>query len=174
MVRLKEQGKIRIRAVAVHTLEDAVWLVEQGLVEVLQITYNIFVTEPEAKLFALAREDGVGLMCRMPLARGVLTGKFKPETGVPQDTRAHLDGERAEKRLTLVEDLRPLGSIYEGGLTRLALQYSLTPDAVSAIIPGARTIAQLEENVAASNGSGLPAETREKVVTIRAGWGNIP
>jgi aryl-alcohol dehydrogenase-like predicted oxidoreductase len=170
MTRLQEQGKIGLRAVAVRTVDDGIWLIKQGLVEVLQITYNIFVTAAEERLFPLATESGVGLLCRMPLARGVLTGKFRAKTGIPRENRAHLDGDRALKRLELVNELRPFGAAYEGGLTRLALNFSLTPTAVSAIIPGARTMAQLEENVTASNGEGLPAEVWKQIVDIKADW----
>ena len=170
MSQLQAAGKIRLRAVAVNTVEDGIWLIEQGLVEVLQITYNIFVTDPEARLFALAAERGVGLMGRMPLARGVLTGKFSTNSGIPEDNRAYLDGERGLQRLALVDALRPLGATYAGGLTRLAHHFCLTPPAMSAIIPGARNLEQLTENVAASNGKGLPADLLTQLEQLRATW----
>lgn len=170
MARLREQGKIRLRAVAVNSVADGLWLIEQGAVEVLQITYNIFETEPEAALFAAAEAHGVGLLCRMPLARGVLTGKFAPTAAIPKGNRAAMDGEKALARLAQVEELRPLADDYPGGLTRLAHHFSLTPTAVSAIIPGARTVAQLEENVAASNGVGLPAAVRAEINQMQQKW----
>ncbi len=55
-------------------------------------------------------------------------------------------------------------------MTRMALQFSLTPKAMSAIIPGARTLAQLEENVAASNGQGLPADVLGKIGSLQDSW----
>jgi aryl-alcohol dehydrogenase-like predicted oxidoreductase len=170
MARLKEQGKIRLSAVAVNNAADGIWLIEQGLVEVLQITYNIFDTEAETRLFALAEQHGVGLLGRKPLARGVLTGKFEPGEEVTEDHRAHLDGDQMVVNIRRAEDLRPLGEIHPGSMTHLALQFALTPSAMSAIIPGARTVAQLEENVAASNAVGLPAELREAIETIRRQW----
>ena len=170
MQRLKEEGKIRFTAVAVSTEEDAMWLMAQDLVEVLQITYNIFHTAPQSGLFQMAEAKGVGLLCRMPLARGVLTGKFQPGDEVPEGHRALLDGDRMVENIRRAEDLRPLGESYEGGMTRLALQFSLTPTAISAIIPGARTFAQLEENVAASNGMGLPLSVRAEVAAISSRW----
>jgi aryl-alcohol dehydrogenase-like predicted oxidoreductase len=170
MAKLKEQGKIRLSAVAVNSAADGVWLIEQGLVEVLQITYNIFDIEAEEQLFALAVRHGVGLLCRKPLARGVLTGKFKPGEDVPEGHRAHLDGEQMFTNIERAEDLRPLGDRYPGGMAHLALQFALTPPAISALIPGARTVAQLEENVAASNGVGVPTEVREAIERIRSQW----
>ncbi len=173
MARLKEQGKIRLSAVAVNNAADGIWLIEQGLVDVLQITYNIFDTEVEAQLLALAAQQGVGLLCRKPLARGVLTGKFKLGEEVPEGHRAHLDGERMFTNIERAEGLRALGDRHPGGMTHLALQFSLTPRAISAIIPGARTIAQLEENVAASNGTGLSTEVREAIERVRSQWTSI-
>lgn len=170
MQRLKEEGKIRYAAVAVNTEEDATWLMAQDLVEVLQITYNIFHTAPESGLFEMAKAKGVGLLCRMPLARGVLTGKFRPDEDVSEGHRALLDGDRMEENIRRAEALRPLGETYEGGMTRLALQFSLSPTAISAIIPGARTFAQLEENVAASNGTGLTSRIRAEVAAISSRW----
>jgi aryl-alcohol dehydrogenase-like predicted oxidoreductase len=170
MVKLKAQGKIRVAAVAVDGLADGIWLMERDLVEALQITYNIFNVEAEERLFALAEEKGVGLLCRMPLARGVLTGKFHPGQAVSDDHRATLDGERMWENVRRAESLRPLAATYEGGMTRLAHHFSLTPRAISAIIPGARTPDQLEENVAASNGVGLAETVRAEIERVRATW----
>lgn len=170
MAKLKAQGKIRLAAVAVRSEEDGIWLMEQGLVEVLQITYNIFHTRPAERLFDVAQAKGVGLMCRMPLARGVLTGKFKPDQEVGEGHRALLDGDQMWDNIRRAEMLRPLGEAYEGGMTRMAHHFSLTPPAISAIIPGARTIEQLEENVAASNGEGLPAPLIKAIEDVKAQW----
>jgi aryl-alcohol dehydrogenase-like predicted oxidoreductase len=170
MARLKEQGKIRFAAVAVRSEDDAIWLMEQDLVEVLQITYSIFHIKPEEKLFDVAKEKGVGLMVRMPLARGVLTGKFHPDEEVEEGHRALLDGDRMWEHIQQAEDLRPIAEDVEGSMTRMALQFSLTPDAVSAIIPGARTIEQIEENVATSNGKGLPHHVRQRIYEVRKDW----
>jgi aryl-alcohol dehydrogenase-like predicted oxidoreductase len=175
MAALKRQGKIRVGGVAVNSAADGAWLIQQGLaeggglVEVLQITYNLFETEVERELLDLARGRGVGLMCRMPLARGILTGKFQAGREVAEGHRARLDGQHGE-RIAMAEALRALGAAYGGGLTRLALQWSLTPPAISAIIPGARTVEQLEENVRASNGCAVSPGLRGEIERIRAGW----
>ena len=105
----------------------------------------------------------------MPLARGILTGKFRAEQEVADGHRARLDGQHAE-RIRLAEDLRPLGKAYEGGMARLALHYSLAPDAISALIPGARTVEQLEANVLASGSPGLSEELRGELARIQAAW----
>lgn len=175
LTRLKQQGKIRIGAVALSAHDDGCWLIEQGLagagkvVEVFQCTYNLFEPEAAERLFPLAQEHGVGLLCRMPLARGILTGKFHAGQAVADGHRARLDGQR-EQRIRWAEDLRPLGAAYEGGMARLALHYSLALDAISALIPGARTVAQLEENVRASDGSGLSDKLIEELGRIQKAW----
>jgi aryl-alcohol dehydrogenase-like predicted oxidoreductase len=172
---LKQQGKIRFGAVALSTHDDGRWLIEQGLagagkvVEVFQCTYNLFEPEAKEQLFPLAKAHGVGLLCRMPLARGILTGKFHADQEVADGHRARLDGQHVA-RIRQAEDLRPLGAAYEGGMARMALHYSLAPDAMSALIPGARTVEQLEANVRASGGSALSAEVCEELARIQAAW----
>ena len=170
MERLKQQGKIRFAAVAVNSAADGLWLIEHGGIQILQITYNIFNTEAEKALFDRAEREGIGMLCRLPLAQGILTGKFRPDESVPEGHRAHLAGEKMMRRIEKAEQLRPLGETYEGGMTRMAHHFSLAPRAVSAIIPGARTIAQLEENVAASNGTGLAQGIRKEIDRIRSRW----
>lgn len=170
MGRLKAQGKIRVSGVAVNSAADGIWLIEQGLVEMLQITYNLFETAAEERLFDLARAHGVGLLCRMPLARGVLSGKFQPGEPVLAGHRAALDGARAAENVARAADLAPLAAAYPGGMVRMALHFSLTPRAISAIIPGSRTLEQLEENVSASNGVGLSPEVRAQIERVRAAW----
>jgi aryl-alcohol dehydrogenase-like predicted oxidoreductase len=175
LARLKRQGKIRLGAVALSSPDDGCWLIEQGLagtgkvVEVFQCTYNLFQVDAKKRLFPMAEEHGVGLLCRMPLARGILTGKFQAGQEVGEGHRARLDGEH-RRRILQAEDLRALGASYEGGMARMALHYSLAPSAVSALIPGARTTAQLEENVRASGGSGLSTELREELAQIQGAW----
>ena len=157
-------------AVAVNSVADAIWLIEQGTVDALQFTYNMFNTDAEDRLLALAAEQGVGLLCRLPLAQGILTGKFSPDGAVAEGHRAHLAGDQMQDRIAKTETLRPLGATYDGGLTRLAHHFSLGPQAISAIIPGARTADQLRENVAASNGVGLADDIRQQVDAVRASW----
>ncbi|MFK7804560.1 MAG: aldo/keto reductase [Anaerolineae bacterium] len=172
MTKLQAQGKVRFCAMALNTAADAIWLIKQDLVDLIQITYNIFETEAEDELFAVAEQHGVGLMGRLTLAQGVLTGKFRAGEPVGSDHRVNLSGEeRTQKRIEMTEDLRPVGADYEGGLTRMAHQFTLSAPAITTIIPGARTIQQLEENVAASNGLGLVGDVREKIEEIRPSWG---
>jgi aryl-alcohol dehydrogenase-like predicted oxidoreductase len=170
LAKLKEQGKIRGAGVAVNHAAEGVWLARQGLVEVLQITHSIFVVEAETELFDLAAQQGIGLLCRMPLARGVLTGKFRPGQEVAAGHRALMDGPRMAENIQRAESLRRIAESYPGGMTRMALHFGLMPQAISAIIPGARTLEQLEENVSASDGVGLLCDVRNKIDQVRVEW----
>jgi aryl-alcohol dehydrogenase-like predicted oxidoreductase len=170
LLRLKEQGKIKHGAIAVNSAKDGIWAIEHGVAEVLQITYSIFETTPEEGLFDLAKERGVGLLVRRPMERGVLTGKFKPSQAVASDHRASKEKDRLPGMIERAETLRSVGEAYPGGMTRMALQFGLGNDAVSCIIPGARSIEQLEENVAASCGGDFSPDVRALIDGVRNTW----
>jgi len=142
MSRLKTQGKIRFSGIAVNTPADAAWLMQDNFMDILQITYNVFVPQAEKEIFDLASKTSCGLLCRLPLAQGILTGKFPIGQKVPAGHRACRAGKIMERRIEMAEDLRHIAAAYPGGLTRLALHFSLAPHAVSCIIPGARNKAQ--------------------------------
>jgi aryl-alcohol dehydrogenase-like predicted oxidoreductase len=161
--RLKDQGKIKHVAIAVNTAEEGCWLIERDLVEVLQITYNLIDRTVEEDLLPLAQKKEIGLLVRKPLSRGVLTGKFEPGQSIPNHHRATLDKAALPGRIEKAERFKPLGASYPGGLTRLAHQFSLSHPAVSCTIPGARSLAQLEENVSASDDIGLPADVLDQI-----------
>ena len=166
MTRLKEEGKIKHIAIAVNSADQGIYLIEEGLVEVLQITYNLINRSVEGALLPLAQKNGVGLLARMPLSRCVPTGKFSPGETIPSHHRATLDKGALPGRIEEAEQYKPLGAEYPGGLTRLAHHFSLSHPAISCIIPGARSLEQLEENVAASDGNGLPDVIRRQIATV--------
>ena len=161
--RLKDEGKIKHIAIAVNKADEGIWLIERDLVEVLQITYNLIERGVEEALLPLAKEKGVGLLVRKPLSRGVLTGKFIPGQEIAKHHRATLDKDALPSRIEDAERYRPISNDYPGGLTRLAHHFSLSHPAVSCTIPGARSIEQLEENAAASDGHGLSDKARSTI-----------
>jgi len=161
-IRLKEDGRIHHIAVAVNRADEGCALIGDGLVEVLQVTYNLIERDVEEALLDKALEGQVGLLVRKPLSRGVLTGKFTPGNEVPDHHRATNDGDHLPGRIEKAERYKPIGADYPGGLTRLAHHFSLSHPACSCIIPGARSTEQLEENVAAAEGD-LPATVREQL-----------
>jgi aryl-alcohol dehydrogenase-like predicted oxidoreductase len=166
--QLKNEGKIKHIAIAVNSAEEGIWLIENGLVEVLQITYNLIDRVVEETLLPLAQQKSVGLLVRKPLSRGVLTGKFSPGQTIADHHRATLDKGALSGRIDKAEMFKPIGTEYPGGLTRLAHHFSLSHPAVSCTIPGARSIEQLEENVAASDGVGIPNLIKRSIDSLSA------
>ncbi len=166
--RLQQAGKLRWRGMAIENAEAGRWLIENKLIDVLQVTYNIIQSKWAPELFPLAQQHGIALMVRMPLCRGVLTGKFAH--GVIPGARATLNRDALPGQIDKAASLQPLAQDYPGGLHHLAMHYALTPPAVSCLIPGARTIEQLEQNVAASNGFGLDAPMLTRLEAITESW----
>jgi aryl-alcohol dehydrogenase-like predicted oxidoreductase len=167
MARLKEQGKIRLIGVSINDAASGRWLIEQGLSEVLQVAYSILQPEVGEEVFPLAERHGVGILVRMPMARGILTGKFRPGQEVGPDHRARLQGALLSQQIEQAEHYRSLTEGKEVTMGQMALRYSISPPAVSAAIPGARTLEQLEQNVAASNGVGLSPDELAEIARIQ-------
>ena len=170
MVKLKEQGKIRLAGVSVNDAPSGKWLIENGLVDTLQVSYNMLDPSVGDGLFALAASAGVGVLVRVPMAQGILTGKFTPGEEVAPGHRALNAGERMEERIERAEAFKPLAEDLDMSLATIALRYAITPDGVSAAIPGARTVEQLEHNVSASNGHGLDDEIIGRIAAIQKSW----
>jgi aryl-alcohol dehydrogenase-like predicted oxidoreductase len=167
MARLQSAGKLRCAGVSVNNLESALRLIEQGVASVLQVQFSLLETAMEP-VFEAARAAGVGLLVRMPLCRGILTGKFHPGQPVGREHRASLQGDRLERQLAQAEAFRTLDGRGGRSLAEIALRYPLSyPGAVCAI-PGARAREQLEQNVAAGDGRGLDPETLAAARAIQA------
>ncbi|TVR57929.1 MAG: aldo/keto reductase [Spirochaetaceae bacterium] len=146
MERLKEQGKIRARASATFNAQGALYAIEHGLVDALQITYNLVDRDHALPVLPLAGERGIGLLARMPYQRGSLTGKFRPGQAVADGYRAKLQGEKLADDIAAAERFRPLGE-KRGSMGELAMQYVLAEERLSATIPGARSIEQVRQNI---------------------------
>jgi aryl-alcohol dehydrogenase-like predicted oxidoreductase len=157
--RLKEQGKIRYFGVSIndHQAGNAVELVRSGLVDAVQVIYNIFDQSPEDELFPAVQEHGVGVIVRVPFDEGGLTGKVRPGTDFPDgDWRnAYFGGDRRaqvwERAQAIVKDL---GASVER-LPEFALRYCISHPAVSTVIPGMRSVKNVEANVTAANAGPL-------------------
>lgn len=157
--RKKEEGKIRFFGVSVNTEEEALAALEDGRSDTIQIEYNILLQWPEEKVFPLALEKNVGIIARVPLRRGLLSGKFKADVSFPEgDVRARLfPGESLAEEISKVEKLGFLVKGQVSSLAQAALKFCLSHPAVSTVIPGMRNPQQARDNIAAS-GEPLPAE----------------
>jgi aryl-alcohol dehydrogenase-like predicted oxidoreductase len=160
----KAAGKIRHYGISIGPPSDGLRMIESGRGEVMQVVYNMLEREPEAALFAAAREHRIGVVARVPLASGFLTGKFSAHvTFPPDDHRSTLSRAQIAERVAAVERLRFLE---RGGrtLAQAALRFVLADEAVSVIIPGAKTPRQLAENARASD---LPPLTPDELRRVR-------
>jgi aryl-alcohol dehydrogenase-like predicted oxidoreductase len=156
-------GKVRYYGVSVETVDEALAAMRHPGVQSIQIIFNMFRLKPIERVFPEARRRAVGILARVPLASGLLTGKLRPDTAfAPDDHRQfNREGQAFDKGETLsgvpygsgldaVERLRPLAP--DGtSLTQLALRWILMFDAVTCAIPGARSVAQARENGAAAS-----------------------
>jgi aryl-alcohol dehydrogenase-like predicted oxidoreductase len=158
--KLREQGKIRAFGVSANDWDPygAVNLVRSGLVDTVQVIYNIFEQRPEDALLPAALEHNVGILARVPFEEGLLTGSIQPghvfEEG---DWRAKwLTPERIEEAHGRVEALRQYLAADRPTLAALALKFTLGHPAVSTVIPGMRRPEHAAVNSAVSDGHPLP------------------
>lgn len=173
---LQSAGKIRAYGVSVERVEEALKAIEYPGVQSVQIIYNCFRQRPAERLFPEARRRGVGVLARLPLSSGMLTGKMTPKStfsaddhrafnrnGEAFDAGETFSGIPFEVGLAAVDELRPL--VPEGfSLTTLALRWILMDEAVTAAIPGAKRPDQVAENVRAAD---LPPLTPDTMAKIR-------
>ena len=165
--KLKKEGKIRHFGVSLgeHTPENGLELVKSGLVDSVQVIYNVFDQSPEDKLFPLCREMNVGVLARVPLDEGGLTGKITPASTFPDgDWRAnYFKGERKAEVFTRAKAAADALAVPLDQLAAAAIRFTLSHPAVSTVIPGMRSIRHVEENCALGDGRGLPAEAVAKM-----------
>jgi len=156
--RFKREGKIRYYGVSLEKTEDGLVAVETGKPDTLQVVYNILHQDPEEKLFPLAQKENIGILARVPLERGVLSGRFKKrEEFVEKDWRRGVfPDEGLTQTRAAVEKLNFLVKGNVPSLAQAALRFILSHPAVSTVIPGIRTVRQVEDNLAVS-GKSLPA-----------------
>jgi aryl-alcohol dehydrogenase-like predicted oxidoreductase len=163
--RLREQGKVRNFGISIndHDPANAVALVRSGLVDSIQVIYNIFEQAPEDVLFPATQAEGVGVIVRVPFDEGSLTGKVTPSTTFPEgDWRnGYFSGDRKEQVWERVQAIaKDLGVPVES-LAELALRYCLSHPAVSTVVAGMRSVLNVEANVRAAGLGSLAPEQIE-------------
>jgi len=169
---LKQEGKIRFFGVSINDYqpENALALVRSGAVDTVQVIYNVFHQQPQEQLLPACQEHGVGVIVRVALDEGGLTGRITRDSVFPEgDWRnEYFGGDRraqVEDHVTaLVTDL----GISTEQLPEHALRFVLSHPAVSTVIAGMRTVDHVERNVAVSDGQALPADVR--AVLTRHRW----
>lgn len=175
---LVTKGKIRAYGVSVERVEEALKAIEYPGVATVQIIYNIFRQRPQDLFFEEAIRKNIGVIVRVPLASGLLSGKITADTTFADDDHRKFNrhgeffdvgetfaGVPFDVALEAVEQVRPL---VPGGVTmaQFALAWILQSKAVSVVIPGARNEAQARGNAAASDIVGLSPETMQALADI--------
>jgi aryl-alcohol dehydrogenase-like predicted oxidoreductase len=175
---LVQQGKIRFYGVSVERVDEALKAITYPNVQSVQIIFNMFRFKPADQFFAAAREHKVGILARVPLASGLLTGKFRPETqfaandhrdynrhGEAFDQGETFSGVDYATGLQAVEALRPL--VPQGAtMAQFALRWILMFPEVTTAIPGAKNPQQAENNVYAATLPPLSKETMRRVQEV--------
>jgi aryl-alcohol dehydrogenase-like predicted oxidoreductase len=151
---LKASGKIRYFGISIndHQPDSALDLVASGLIDTVQVIYNVFEQSPERWLFPACLQHNVGVLARVPLDEGSLTGTFTAETSFEDgDFRAWYFREgRLQQVLPRVARLEAAVASVEGTLAQKALRFVLAHPAVSTVIPGMRRTGSVESNCAVS------------------------
>jgi len=175
---LVKAGKIRFYGVSVEKVEEALKAIEYPNVQSVQIIFNKFRYRPADLFFEQARKRKVGILARVPLASGMLTGKLKPNTHFAQDDHRTFNrsgeafdrgetfsGVDYETGLQAVEELK---AICPPGisLVQFALRWILMFDAVTCAIPGAKRPSQADENFSAADLPPLSDDTLAQVLSI--------
>jgi aryl-alcohol dehydrogenase-like predicted oxidoreductase len=172
---LVQQGKVRFYGVSVERVDEALKAITYPNVQSVQIIFNMFRLKPSEQFFAAALERQVGILARVPLASGMLTGKFRPETqfalndhrnynrhGEAFDQGETFSGVDYETGLQAVEELRKL--VPEGAtMAQFALRWVLMFPEVTSAIAGAKNTQQVEDNVGAASLPALSSETMRRV-----------
>lgn len=156
---LKKERLIRAFGISVNRWEPANVLaaLRTGLVDAVQVIYNIFDQSPEDELFPACRELDVAAIARVPFDEGSLTGKITKNTSFPKDDwrSTYFGPENLLPTVIRVNRLKPLIP-EESTLPEMALRFILSEPSVSTTIPGMRKPSHVEANMAASDGKGLP------------------
>jgi aryl-alcohol dehydrogenase-like predicted oxidoreductase len=168
---LKSEGKIRFFGVSIndHQPANAVRLIETGVVDTVQVIYNVFDQSPEDELLPACEEHDVGVIVRVPFDEGALTGRITPETAFDEGDFRN-DYFRGDRKEQVYERVRAIVSelgVTEDEIAEVALRYVLSHPAVSTVIPGMRSVRNVERNMAVAHGKGLPEDQARRLKAHR-------
>jgi aryl-alcohol dehydrogenase-like predicted oxidoreductase len=171
---LRQEGKVDRIGVSIRDYrpEEGVDLARFGLVDSLQVVFNIFEQRPAQELFPAGASTGRAFIARVPFDSGSLIGNWTESTystWAEDSVPAWLfRGERFAQTLRRIEDLKKVCAPYFPTLAEAALRYALSSEAVSTVIPGMLAPAEIDTNVAYSDGAPFPAELRTELAAH--GW----
>ena len=158
---LKEEGLVRAIGISVNRWQPANVLraLESGLIDAVQVVYNVFDQSPEDELFPYCQKHQIGLIARVPFDEGSLAGTLTATSTWPTGDFRNLyfNPDNLQATLDRVDRLR---SVVPAGMSmpQLALRHILAHPAVSTVIPGMRQLGHVEQNISVSDGQTLPAQ----------------
>jgi aryl-alcohol dehydrogenase-like predicted oxidoreductase len=159
--QLRNRGLIRAFGISVNRWQPANVLraLDTGLVDAVQVVYNVFDQNPEDELFPYCREKNIAIIARVPFDEGSLTGTLRADSSWPEGEFRNLYF-KPENLKPTVERVERLKAVLPAGMTlpELALRFILESPDVSTVIPGMRKLANVEANMGASGQLPLPAE----------------
>ena len=169
--KLKEEGKIKHFGVSINDYQpaNAIKLIETGVVDTVQVIYNIFEQSPEDQLFPVCESHQIGVIVRVALDEGGLTGKITPDSSFEKgDFRSrYFRGDRKQQVYQRVQKIVSDLGVTMDQMPETALRYVLSHPAVSTVIPGMRSVQNVERNCQLGDGRGLPAEQVKKLKAHR-------
>jgi aryl-alcohol dehydrogenase-like predicted oxidoreductase len=151
---LKRAGKIRGFGISINRWEpgNVLQALETDLVDTVQVVYNLFDQAPEDELFVVCARKGIGVIARVPLDEGSLTGTLTAQSRWPDgDFRnIYFQPPKLQETLARVEPVKALAQQWGESLPSVALRFILAHPAVTTVIPGMRAMANVEANMAVS------------------------
>ena len=166
---LKAAGKIRFYGVSIYVPREALAVIESGKPDTIQLIFNFIDQRALPEVFPKAQEKQIGIIVREPLACGILTGKYSVGSRFPKnDHRNRWGPEKLATDLKKIERIKSILQTSRLSLVRAALEYILSFEEVDVVIPGAKTKAQVLENVLASE---EPKLRIEEISVIRRLYG---
>ncbi len=169
---LKRSGKVRYFGISIndHQPESALGIIESGLIDTVQVIYNVFDQSPEKQLFPLCVKHDIGVIARVPLDEGALTGRVGPETKFEGDEFRgwYFRGDRTQQVAEHVDALKKDLDGVPGTLAEIALRFILTHPAVSTTIPGMRQIKTVESSCGVSDAG--PLDDATLAILRRHAW----
>lgn len=160
---LKKEGKIRYYGVSVETDDQGKFVLDNTQASSLQVIFNLLRQKPGKEMIAQAAQEGVGILARVPLASGLLTGKYTKDSRFPENDHRHYNRDGAafnvgetfgglpfEIAIDLVDQIKWIAEGREG-LADAALKWILQQEGVTTVIPGFKSIAQIDQNLRAAD-----------------------
>ena len=164
---LRREGKIRWFGISIndHQPDNALRAIEAGVADTVQVIFNVFDQTPAERLLPACAEHDVGVIVRVALDEGGLTGRIRADTEFAADDfrRHYFGGGRAAEVERRVDAICADLGIASDRMAETALRFVLSEPAVSTVIPGMRSVRNVERNMAVGDGRGLPAEQVEKL-----------